>query len=149
MRGPDMSDIRTIGFIGIGNMGSPMAANLVRAGYDVTAYDVAAERAQQFAKAHNARATDSLAALGQDADLIITMLPSGREVHAAPLEAADGALVRNLRAGGCVIDMSSSDPVGTRKLGAKLAAHKIELVDAPVSGGVPRAKDGTLAIMIG
>ena len=144
-----MSGIKQIGFIGIGNMGAPMAANLVRAGYGVTAYDVTTERAQQFANAHNARATDSLAALGQGADLIITMLPSGREVRSTLLEAADGALVRNLRAGSCVIDMSSSDPVGTRKLGAELAAHKIEMVDAPVSGGVPRAKDGTLSIMIG
>ena len=77
------------------------------------------------------------------------MLPSGREVRHALLEAEDGALTRNLRAGSTVIDMSSADPVGTRRLGAELAAHKIELVDAPVSGGVPRAKDGTLAIMIG
>ncbi len=144
-----MSGIKNIGFIGIGNMGAPMAANLVRAGYDVTAYDVAAEQAQHFARANNARATDSLAALGQSADLIITMLPSGHEVRGALLEAADGALVRNLRASSCVIDMSSSDPVGTRRLGAELAAQKIELVDAPVSGGVPRAKDGTLSIMIG
>jgi len=144
-----MSGIKNIGFIGIGNMGAPMAANLVRAGYDVTAYDVAAERAELFARAHNTRATASLAALGQSADLIITMLPSGREVRQALLEAAGGALVRNLRDGSCVIDMSSSDPVGTRRLGAELATHKVELVDAPVSGGVPRAKDGTLAIMIG
>ncbi len=144
-----MNAIKAIGFIGIGNMGAPMAANLVRAGYDVTAYDAAPGRAQHFAKTHNARATDSLAALGPGADLIITMLPSGREVREALLEAADGALVRNLRAGACVIDMSSADPVGTRKLGAELAARKIELVDAPVSGGVPRATDGTLSIMIG
>src|ERR1043165_6126440 len=130
-----MSGIKNIGFIGIGNMGAPMAANLIRAGYDVTAYDLAAERARQFASAHDARATDSLVALGQNADLIITMLPSGREVRQALLETDAGALVRNLRAGACVIDMSSADPVGTRRLGAELAARKIELVDAPVSGG--------------
>jgi 3-hydroxyisobutyrate dehydrogenase len=144
-----MSGIARIGFIGMGNMGVPMAANLVRAGYEVTAYDIAAGRADSFAKQHKAHATASLTALGQASDLVITMLPSGREVRQALLEADGGALIRNLPAGGYVVDMSSADPVGTRKLGAELSAHKIELVDAPVSGGVPRAKDGTLAIMIG
>jgi 3-hydroxyisobutyrate dehydrogenase len=144
-----MSEIARIGFIGMGNMGAPMAANLVRAGHDVTAYDIASGRAENFASEHKARATGSLAALGQDSDLVITMLPSGREVRHALMEADGGALVRGLRAGSIVIDMSSSDPVGTRRLGEELAASRIELVDAPVSGGVPRAKDGTLAIMIG
>ena len=94
-----MSGIARIGFIGMGNMGVPMAANLVRAGYAVTAHDIATERAEHFAKEHNARAAGSLAALGQGSDVVITMLPSGREVRHALLEAEDGALVRNLRAG--------------------------------------------------
>jgi 3-hydroxyisobutyrate dehydrogenase len=144
-----MSGIARIGFIGMGNMGAPMAANLVRGGYQVAVHDIALERARNFATTHNAHAAETLAALGRDCDLIITMLPSGHEVRQVLLEADGGALVRNLRAGGIVIDMSSSDPVGTRALGEELAARKIELVDAPVSGGVPRAKDGTLAIMIG
>jgi 3-hydroxyisobutyrate dehydrogenase len=144
-----MSGIARIGFVGMGNMGAPMAANLVRGGYQVTAHDIALERARSFATTHNAHAAETLAAIGRDCDLIITMLPSGHEVRQALLVADGGALVRNLRAGSIVIDMSSSDPVGTRALGDELAAHRIELVDAPVSGGVPRAKDGTLAIMIG
>ena len=144
-----MSGITRIGFIGMGNMGVPMAANLVRAGYAVMAYDVAAGRAENFASEHSARAAGSLADLGQSSDLVITMLPSGREVRQALLDAEDGAQIPDERAGSTVIDMSSADPVGTRKLGAELAASKIELVDAPASGGVPRAKDGTLAIMIG
>jgi 3-hydroxyisobutyrate dehydrogenase len=144
-----MSGIASIGFVGMGNMGVPMAANLVRAGHAVTAYDIAAGRAECFAKAHNARATASLTALGQGSDLVITMLPSGREVRQVLLEADGGALSRNLRPGATIVDMSSADPVGTRRLGEELAAHNIALVDAPVSGGVPRAKDGTLAIMIG
>jgi 3-hydroxyisobutyrate dehydrogenase len=148
-RRQDMSGIARIGFIGMGNMGAPMAANLVRGGYQVTAHDIAPERARDFATAHNAHAAETLAALGRDCDLIITMLPSGREVRQVLLEADGGALVRNLRAGSIVIDMSSSDPVGTRALGEELAARNIQLVDAPVSGGVPRAKDGTLAIMLG
>jgi 3-hydroxyisobutyrate dehydrogenase len=144
-----MSGIKRIGFIGIGNMGVPMAANLVRGGYDVTAYDIAATRAEQFAKRHDARSAASLAALGRDSDLIITMLPSGREVRHALTEADGGGLVKNLRPNSFVIDMSSSAPVGTRELGRDLATRQVKLIDAPVSGGVPRAKDGTLAIMIG
>ncbi len=144
-----MSDIEHIGFIGIGNMGTPMAGHLARAGYDVTAYDLTPDRARRFADAHSARTTESLAELGRNADLVITMLPSGREVRHALLEAQDGALAANLRPGSFVIDMSSADPVGTRKLGEELAPRRIALVDAPVSGGVVRAKDASLAIMIG
>ena len=144
-----MADITRIGFIGMGNMGVPMAANLVRAGYAVTVYDIAPERARRFADQQQARATESLGELGQNADLIVTMLPSGREVRHALLEAQDGALSAGLRPNSFVVDMSSADPVGTRKLGEELAARRIALVDAPVSGGVPRATDGSLAIMIG
>ena len=77
------------------------------------------------------------------------MLPTGREVRDALLEAQGGALAANLRPGAIVVDMSSADPVGTRTLGGDLAERGIALVDAPVSGGVPGAKNGTLAIMIG
>ena len=146
-----MSDIERIGFIGMGNMGVPMAANLVRAGYAVTALRHRGRTRRSISrKTHNARATESLAALGQ----------SCRPRHHHAAERPRGARTRCwkrrtarspgiLRAGAAVIDMSSADPVGTRPLGAELAARRIELVDAPVSGGVPRAKDGTLAIMIG
>lgn len=144
-----MSDIQTIGFIGMGNMGVPMAANLVRAGHRVTAFDVVTSRAREFAAQHAAQAAPDLGALGRACDLVITMLPSGREVRQALLEMEGGALAANLRAGATVIDMSSADPVGTRKLGAELSPRGIALVDAPVSGGVPRAKDGSLTIMIG
>jgi 3-hydroxyisobutyrate dehydrogenase len=144
-----MTEIKRIGFIGMGNMGMPMAANLVRAGYDVTVHDIAAGRMAAFVKAHGGRPAASLSALGAAADLVITMLPSGREVRQVLLEADGGALAGNLRAGSFIVDMSSADPVGTRALGAELAARGIVLVDAPVSGGVPRATDGTLAIMIG
>jgi 3-hydroxyisobutyrate dehydrogenase len=144
-----MTQASRIGFIGIGNMGSLMAANLARAGYAVTAYDIDGERARSFAAAHSAHATESLAHLGQNVDVVITMLPTGREVRHALLEAENGALAANLHKGSIVIDMSSADPVGTRRLGAELAAHGIALVDAPVSGGVVRAKDASLTIMIG
>jgi len=136
-------DIKTVGFIGIGNMGAPMAANLVKGGFSVIAYDVDPKRSAKFAKDHGASAAADLAALAA-ADAIVTMLPTGKEVRAAVLPIA-----AKLRKGALVIDMSSADPVGTRALHAELAAHGVRLVDAPVSGGVPRATDGTLAIMIG
>lgn len=144
-----MNEITRIGFIGIGNMGAPMAANLRRAGYRVTVFDIDPARARAFAREHDAQATAELAALGDASDVVITMLPTGREVRQALFELAGGALAAHLRPGAIVIDMSSADPVGTRALGGELAANGIALVDAPVSGGVPRATNGTLALMIG
>jgi 3-hydroxyisobutyrate dehydrogenase len=142
-------EIKTVGVIGIGNMGAPMAANLARAGFSVVLFDIEPARAQRVAGEIGARAADGLDALGRDADAIVTMLPTGRDVRNVLLEAGGGALAAALAPGSVVVDMSSSDPVGTRELGAVLSVHGLALVDAPVSGGVPRAKDGTLAIMIG
>lgn len=144
-----MSESRRIGFVGLGHMGAPMAANLVRGGHHVMGYDIATDRAQRFAQTHGTRMPESLAEVGKHADVVITMLPTGREVRDAILEAQGGALAANLRQGAIVIDMSSSEPVGTRMLGRDLARLDIALVDAPVSGGVPRAENATLAIMIG
>jgi 3-hydroxyisobutyrate dehydrogenase len=144
-----MFEINSIGFIGIGNMGSRMAAHLVRTGHAVTVFDVATDRARQFASEHQARATDNLAALAADADAVVTMLPSGHEVRDAVLDMQGGALASHLRHGSIVIDMSSAAPVGTRELGAELAKRGIDLVDAPVSGGIVGAEEGTLVIMVG
>jgi 3-hydroxyisobutyrate dehydrogenase len=144
-----MPDIKTVGFIGIGNMGRPMAANLRKGGYLVVAYDAEPKRAQQFAADSGAKSAATLADLGRQVDAVVTMLPTGKEVRACLLQTESGALAANLRPGALVIDMSSADPVGTRALHADLARRGLALVDAPVSGGVPRATDGSLAIMIG
>jgi 3-hydroxyisobutyrate dehydrogenase len=149
MTGSGILGIKTVGFIGIGNMGRPMAANLVKGGYQVVAYDVDTNRAAQFAKDVGAKSAATLAELGKSVDAIVTMLPTGKEVRAVLLEAEGGALAANLPKGAIVMDMSSADPVGTRALHADLAKINIVLIDAPVSGGVPRATDGSLAIMIG
>jgi 3-hydroxyisobutyrate dehydrogenase len=141
--------IKTVGFIGIGNMGRPMAANLVKGGYQVVAYDADVQRARAFADAVGAKAAGSLAELGKSVDAVVTMLPTGKEVRACLLETEGGALAASLPKGAIVIDMSSADPVGTRDTHADLARRGLAFVDAPVSGGVPRATDGTLAIMIG
>jgi 3-hydroxyisobutyrate dehydrogenase len=135
-----------IGFVGLGNMGVPMAANLVRSTHELLVHDVEFSRAQAFVAAHGGKAAASLNELGA-AEIVITMLPNGhvvRDVYMGP-----GGLATALQPGAIAVDMSSSDPAGTRQLGAELATQGITLVDAPVSGAVPRATNATLAIMIG
>jgi len=141
--------IKTVGFIGIGNMGRPMASNLIKGGYQVIVFDLDGKRAAQCAKDIGASAAATLGDLGKRVDAIVTMLPTGKEVRACLLETEGGALAANLPKGAVVIDMSSADPVGSRATHAELARRGLAFVDAPVSGGVPRAIDGTLAIMIG
>jgi 3-hydroxyisobutyrate dehydrogenase len=131
-----------VGFIGIGNMGEPMAAHLVKAGWDVQVYDTDAAKVSKFS------AAASLAALGQRCNAIITMLPDGHVVRKVVFE-GDDCLVKGLARGAVIIDMSSSAPVGTRELGEALAGRGIGLIDAPVSGGVKGAVAATLAIMVG
>ena len=139
----------TIGFIGLGTMGRPMAANLARSTFEAIGYDTDADAAEAFATATGCRIAPTLAALAGAATVIVTMLPTGAIVRQVLLEAEGGALARGLGPGGLVIDMSSSEPAGTRALGTALAEHGASLIDAPVSGGAAKAQDGTLAIMIG
>lgn len=138
-----------VGFVGIGNMGWPMAANLVKAGFQVTVFDTDPDRVSRFAAEHSAAGAATIADLGPACDVVVTMLPTGQIVHLVMFGEDGDGLAAALGPGALVIDMSSSDPMGTRELGAALAALDIALVDAPVSGAVPRARDGTLSIMIG
>lgn len=134
-----------IAFIGVGAMGAPMATCIARAGHALTLYDSVRERAMQVATEHGCRVADGFDRLS-DSDFVVTMLPTGQMVR--DLYLREGLALKLPRAA-IAIDMSSSDPVGTRELGAALAASGITLIDAPVSGGVPRALQGTLTIMIG
>jgi len=138
-----------IGVVGLGNMGRPMAENLLKGGFALAVADVDPRRLAGLGV--KALLPASLAVLGEMSEIVITMLPDGKIVRKALL-GADGSndgVLDGLQPGSLVIDMSSSAPVGTRELGAELAARGIALVDAPVSGGVKRAIDGTLAIMVG
>ncbi|MBT2304841.1 NAD(P)-dependent oxidoreductase [Variovorax paradoxus] len=137
----------TVGFIGIGNMGGPMASNISKAGFDLTIFDMDRERAQQFAKTHGVKSARTLAELAAN-DFIVTMLPNGKIVREVLMEAEGGALIAALKPGSHIVDMSSAEPEGTRELAGILQARGIDLVDAPVSGGVGRAADGTLTIMV-
>jgi 3-hydroxyisobutyrate dehydrogenase len=136
-----------VGFVGLGNMGWPMAANLARAGHTLVVRDLDTERQRSFAADHSVAVADAPAAF-TDVDVIITMLPTGSIVREVLFEWS-GGIARALKHGSVVIDMSSSEPAGTRKMGAELKHLGIVLIDAPVSGGVPRATTGTLSIMIG
>jgi 3-hydroxyisobutyrate dehydrogenase len=138
-----------VGFVGIGHMGRPMAKNIVASGYAVSVYDADQARAARFATEHGSTAAASPEALGRASDLVITMLPAGSDVRDVVLGTGRGGVAATLTRGGVVVDMSSSDPVGTRELGRELVARGIALIDAPVSGLVPRAESGTLTIMIG
>ena len=132
-----------IAVIGLGNMGRPMAACMARAGYRVVGFDTSADARKTFSEAGgNAAATVDEAV--KDAAAIVTLLPDGKIVRAA----LDGIKMQ-LKPGTVLIDMSSSAPVGTRDLGEELIALGLEFIDAPVSGGVKRAIDGSLAIMAG
>ena len=122
-----------------------MVACIARAGHALTLYDSVHGRALQVASQHGCRVADGFDGLA-DSEMVVTMLPTGQIVR--DLFLREG-LARQLRAGTIAIDMSSSDPMGTRQLGAALAASGITLIDAPVSGGVLRAVQGTLTIMIG
>ena len=135
--------IRRVGFVGIGNMGWPMAARLVQAGFEVIAADAAPGRAAAFAADVGGRPADSVADAARS-DALVTMLPTSGHVAEVIREAAGV-----LSAGTLVIDMSSGVPAVTQSLAADLAGRGIELIDCPVSGGVARARTGQLAIMAG
>jgi 3-hydroxyisobutyrate dehydrogenase len=139
--------IRRIGFVGIGNMGWPMAANLAHAGFEVSVYDARAERAREFVGRHEATLAESLAALAASTQCVIAMLPDHHVVRRVLLGDGADCVAAGLEPGAIVADMGTSDPTATRALGAELAARDIRLVDAPVMGGVPFARDATLDIM--
>jgi 3-hydroxyisobutyrate dehydrogenase len=140
-----MSEL-TIGFVGLGNMGWPMAENLVAAGFGLIVRDTDTARQAAFAAAHPGAAVAAVPGDFAGADVVVTMLPTGAVVAEALL---DGGIGAALRPGTVVVEMSSSDPADSRRTAAELAAHGVRMVDAPVSGGVPRAVTGELALMIG
>ena len=143
-----------IAFIGLGNMGAPMVRCLVRKGYSVRAYDVDSEKTAQLARetelGGRVEPAWSLVSAACGACALVTMLPDSDAVRKVVLGTKDQpGVIDELPTGSIIIDMSSSFPLDTQKLGAVLAARGIALVDAPVSGGVLKAVAGTLAIMAG
>ncbi|MBM3359518.1 MAG: NAD(P)-dependent oxidoreductase [Betaproteobacteria bacterium] len=145
-----MNPIKKIGFVGIGNMGHPMAGHLVKAGLDVTVYDLRPESVKAFVSEHGGNAAGSLVDAAHGADAVITMLPDDKVVRKVVLgDGSENCIGAGLAKGAVVIDMSTCNPTGTRSLAEALKPRGIEVVDAPVMGGVIFARDASLDIMVG
>lgn len=138
--------MQKIGFIGLGIMGKPMAQNLLKAGYELTVYDVASGRADELVKA-GARRGSSSKDVAARSEVVITMLPNSPHVREAVL-GANGVL-DGARPGTILVDMSSIAPLASQEIAAKARDKGVAMLDAPVSGGEPKAVAGTLAIMVG
>ncbi|MEZ8101788.1 3-hydroxyisobutyrate dehydrogenase [Vibrio bivalvicida] len=141
--------METIAFIGLGNMGAPMAINLVSAGQNVQVYDLVESLTQTLAEA-GAKVCDSLESVVEGADVVITMLPAGEHVRSVYL-GSDGneGLLNDIQTGALVIDSSTIDPESARCVGQAAKSKGIFFTDAPVSGGVAGAKAGTLTFIVG
>ena len=136
----------TLGFVGLGIMGRPMMNNLLRAGHKVVAY-TRNTSVLDACVAEGAQRAASNREVGEKAGTIFTMLPDGPEVEQVIL--GQGGILSGCKAGSMIIDMSSINPLVSQKIAEVCAANGVELVDAPVSGGEPKAIEGTLAIMVG
>ncbi|HEY9319772.1 MAG TPA: NAD(P)-dependent oxidoreductase [Achromobacter sp.] len=136
-----------VGLVGIGSMGWPMAARLVQAGYAVTVFDAVPGQADKFAQDVGGQAAATCAALAAQSDIVFTMLPTSAIVE--QVLSGEQGLLAGLRPGSVVVEMSSGVPAHTQRLAQAVAAAGSQMVDAPVSGGVPRARTGELAIMFG
>lgn len=136
----------TLGFVGLGIMGRPMLNNLVKAGHKVVAYTRNAKALDACVAAGAARAASNRE-VGERADMIFTMLPDGPEVEQVVL--GEGGILGGCKAGSTIVDMSSINPLVSRKIADACSAKGVDFIDAPVSGGEPRAIDGSLAFMVG
>jgi len=135
-----------IGFIGLGIMGRPMAKNLLKAGHQLIVHDVVRGSVDEVVSNGAARG-ESSSDVASKSEIVITMLPDGPDVEAAVLSPA--GVLAGARKGCILVDMSSISPMVSQKIGAACAAKGVGFLDAPVSGGEPKAIDGTLAIMVG
>lgn len=135
-----------IGFIGLGIMGKPMSKNLLKAGYELVVFNRSNSSVDELI-ALGAEAANSPKEVAEKSDIIITMLPNSPQVLSVCLD--EGGIMEGAKEGTIIIDMSSIDPLKSRELAKVLESKGIELLDAPVSGGEPKAIDGTLSVMVG
>ena len=134
-----------IGLIGLGIMGKPMAKNLLKAGYDLTVSDLNQAAVDEVVAAGAKAATNAV--IGETCDVVLTMVPNSPQVKAVML--GEDGVAAHMKPGSVFIDMSSINPVASKEIAAELAKKGIEMLDAPVSGGEPKAIDGTLSFMVG
>lgn len=135
-----------VGFIGLGIMGKPMSKNLIKHGHELVVFDMNPLAVEEVVK-EGAKAVESAAAVARECQTVITMLPNSPHVRVAAL--GENGIADGAQAGSVLIDMSSIDPTESRAISAELAKKGIEMLDAPVSGGQPKAIDGTISIMVG
>jgi 3-hydroxyisobutyrate dehydrogenase-like beta-hydroxyacid dehydrogenase len=136
-----------IAFLGLGIMGWPMAANLARAGFELSVWTRDSAKADRFAAEHGGRVAETPAEAAAGADAAISMVPDSPQVEAVLL--GDDGAANGLGRGDLCIDMSTIAPTATRAIGERLSGAGIDFLDAPVTGSRPRAEDGTLTIMVG
>lgn len=135
-----------IGFIGLGIMGKPMVRNLLKAGHELVVFDVVKENVDISVK-DGARAAASSKAVAEECDTIITMLPNSPHVKTVVM--GENGVLEGAKAGTILIDMSSIAPLASQEIEKACAAKGVKMIDAPVSGGEPKAIDGSLSIMVG
>lgn len=138
--------MKKIGFIGLGIMGKPMSKNLLKAGYELVVLDRTAQAVNEIREA-GASTAATPKAVAEQADVVITMLPNSPHVREVAL--GENGIIEAARPGLVLIDMSSIAPLVSREIYEKLAEKEVEMLDAPVSGGEPKAIDGTLSVMVG
>jgi 2-hydroxy-3-oxopropionate reductase len=135
-----------IGFIGLGIMGKPMTRNLLKAGHKLVIYDIVPQAVDEI-MSEGAEGAHSCKEVAEKCELVITMVPNGPHVKTAVF--GENGVLEGIKPGSLVVDMSSIDPGVSREVGAGLKEKGVRFLDAPVSGGEPKAIDGTLAIMVG
>lgn len=135
-----------IGFIGLGIMGRPMAKNLLKAGHELVVFDFNKEAVADLVS-NGAASAETGKELASQCDVVITMVPNSPHVRAAVL--GENGVAEGAKPGTVIIDMSSIDPTESRAIGTELEKLGIDMLDAPVSGGEPKAIDGTLSVMVG
>lgn len=140
-----MMSTGTLGFVGLGNMGVPMVSRLLTAGFGVTGYDVSNRAGEELNALRGYSRAESIDAVA-DHPIVFLMLPSSRVVEEV-LERQ--GLLSAMSAGSLIVDMGSSQPRETQRMAGRARSHELRLMDAPVSGGVPAARDGSLTIMAG
>ncbi|TCL61787.1 tartronate semialdehyde reductase [Hydrogenispora ethanolica] len=138
--------MQKIGFIGLGIMGKPMAKNLLKAGYRLVVFDMNPEPVRELTQL-GAEVAKNAAEVARESEIIITMLPNSPDVKAAVL--GQNGILEGAEPGKILIDMSSIAPGASQEIAAKVAEKGVKMLDAPVSGGEPKAIDGTLSIMVG
>ena len=139
--------LSSVGFLGLGIMGSRMAANVARAGFPLNVWTHTPGKAEAWSAEHNATALSTPAEVAERSDVVVSMVVDGQQV-ASVLLGEDG-VIEAARPGLLCVDMSTIGPADTRHIGAALAERAVGMLDAPVTGSSPRAEEGSLTIMVG